>query len=163
MKRVPHILSFLFLTYLAGATMPLFAASPSKLVEEGNRLYRKGKYNEANQSYEKAAVDIPESPEIYFNKGNAYLAQGDMEKARELFRQAAQKATEVKLEARAKYNLGNLTFQEAVKYQDNDLQKALSKLEESARFYREVLDLDPSDEDAKYNIEVARLFYEGYP
>ncbi len=158
MKRVPRVLSFLFLIYLTGVTVPFLAASPSKLVEEGNRLYRKGKYNEANQSYEKAAVDIPESPEIYFNKGNAYLAQGDMEKARELFRQAAQKATEVKLEARAKYNLGNLTFQEAVKYQDDDLQKALSKLEESALFYREVLDMDPSDEDSKYNIEVARLF-----
>ncbi len=157
MKKNSRILSVVFLIFLTGAGIPLFAASPSRLVEEGNRLYRKGKYNEALRKYEKASVDQPGSPRIYFNKGNAYLAEGDLDKARKLLRQAAQKATNVKLEARAKYNLGNLAFQEAKKYQDRDPQKALSKLEESARLYRETLDLDPSDEDAKYNLEVARI------
>ncbi len=158
MKRVSLILSFLFLTYLTGAFIaPLFAAPVSKLVEEGNQLYRKGKYSQAIRKYEQAAVDLPESAEIYFNEGNAYLSQGDTEKARKLLLQAAQKSTDIKLEARAKYNLGNLAFQEAKKYQDDNLKKAISKLEESARFYRETLDLDPTDNDAKYNIEIARI------
>ncbi|NOX96748.1 MAG: tetratricopeptide repeat protein [Nitrospirae bacterium] len=157
MKKNSRILSFVFLIFLTGAGIPLFAASPSRLVEEGNRLYREGKYNEAIRKYEKASVARPESPRIYFNKGNAYLAEGNLDKARKLLRQAAQKATNVKLEARAKYNLGNLAFQEAKKYQDKDPQKALSKLEESTRLYRETLDLDSSDEDAKYNLEVARI------
>lgn len=157
MKRVPLILSFLFLIYLTGAGGPLFAASASRLVKEGNRLYRKGKYAEAIKKYDKASVALPQSPRIDFNKGDAYLAKGELSKARELLRQTAQKAVGVKLEARAKYNLGNLDFREAVKYENNAPREALSKLEKSVQLYRETLDLDPTDKDAKYNIEVARL------
>jgi len=136
---------------------PLFAASPSRLVKEGNRLYRKGKYTEALKRYDKAALALPQSPRIYFNKGDAYLAKGELEQARKLLRQAAQKTVGVKLEARAKYNLGNLAFREAVKSENTAPREALSKLKKSIQLYRETLDLDPRDKDAKYNIEVARL------
>jgi Ca-activated chloride channel family protein len=157
MKRISLILLFFFLIYLTGAGGPLFAASPSRLVQEGNRLYRKGKYAEAIKRYDKAALALPQSPRISFNKGDAYFAKGDLEQARKLLRQAAQKAVGVKLESRAKYNLGNLTFQEAVKYEHTAPREALSKLKKSVQLYRETLDLDPTDKDAKYNIEVARL------
>ena len=157
MKKIFLILSFFFLIYLAGTSLPLFAASPSRLVQEGNRLYRQGKYAEAIKKYDKAAQALPQSPRIYFNKGDAYLAKGDPEKARKLLRQAAQKAVGVKLEAGAKYNLGNLAFQEAVKSRNKAPREALSKLEQSLQLYRETLDLDPTDKDAKYNIEVARI------
>ncbi len=157
MKKIFLILSFFFLIYLTGAGGPLFAASPSRLVQEGNRLYRKGKYTEALKRYDKASVALPHSPRIDFDKGDAYLSKGDLAQARKLLRQAAQKAAGVKLEARAKYNLGNLAFREAVKSENTAPREALSKLEKSIQLYRETLDLDPTDKEAKYNIEVARL------
>ncbi len=133
------------------------AASGANLVIEGNRAYHKGDFTGALAAYDKASVEAPEAPPIYFNKGAAYYMQGDLAKAREMFEQAALKAKDLKLEAASQYNLGNCAFRESERQRDSDLQKSLAALEQSIRHYQRALELDPSLKDAAHNIEVARL------
>lgn len=137
--------------------MPTFAASGSDLVAEGNRAYRDGKYDEALEAYEKASVDVPESPRIYFNKGASEYMKGDYKKAADLFEKAALKTKDLAFEARSQYNLGNSLFRESERQRDSDLQKSLKMLEKSIIQYQKAMKLDPSIKDAAHNIEIARL------
>ena len=60
-----------------GAGRTASAGPAGELVERGNAAYRAGQYGEALEAYDKASVDAPESPHIYFNKGGAYYRKSD--------------------------------------------------------------------------------------
>lgn len=142
---------------ILGASPYAYAGSPSKLVQEGNQAYVMGKYDQALSAYEKASVDMPESARIYFNKGAAFYKKEDYAKAKEAFKKAAVKTKDIKLEAAAKFNLGNCDFKEAKKQQDSDLNKAIKDCENSVRHYQAALELDPDLKEAGENIEIVRL------
>jgi len=150
-------LLLLHLVLLVGLAAPAGAASVRALVEDGNRLYGAGQYDEALKQYTRATVDAPESPQVAFNMGNIYYRKGDFKKAGELYKKAALKSRDLRLEARARYNLGNCAFRDGGRQRDSDLKKALAAYEESIRHYREALKLDPQLKDASHNIAVARL------
>ena len=63
----------------------------------------------------------------------------------------------MKLVAKAKYNLGNCYFQHGSKQKDSDLQKSLEDLQTSIVCWRSAMEIDPENEKAAKNIEVARL------
>ena len=104
------------------------AASGADLVAEGNRAYQREDYEKALAAYDRASVEAPEAPQIYFNKGAVYYMQGDYTKAREMFEQAALKAKDLELEAGSQYNLGNCAFRESERQRDSDLKKSLAAL-----------------------------------
>lgn len=133
------------------------AESAQRLVEDGNRAYDAGRYDEAIDAYEEATVSEPESPQIYFNKGTAYYRQEEYAKAKDAFEAAALKSKNLSLEAQSNFNLGNCAFREGKRQQDSDIEKTLAELETSVRYYRRALELDPEMTDAAHNIEVARL------
>lgn len=133
------------------------ADSTQQLVKKGNTAYSTGKYDEALDAYEEAAVDAPESPQIYFNKGAALYQKQDYAKASEAFKQAAIKSKDIKLETYSKFNLGVLSFREAERRQDSDLKKALEACGQSIRYFQEALELSPEFKEAAENIEVVRL------
>jgi hypothetical protein len=133
------------------------AGSVENLVDKGNRAFAKGKYGEALEAYEEAAVDSPESPYIYFNKGTAYYRKEDYAKAKEAFEQAAVKSKSIKLESQSKYNLGLCSFREAERQQDSDLNKALEACAKSIQYFQESRELAPDFKEAAENIEVVRL------
>lgn len=134
-----------------------YADSVRKLIGEGNSAYAKELYDDALSAYEEASVERPESPHIYFNKGAVYYRKGDYEKAKEAFDNAAMKSKDLRLEAKARYNLGNCEFREAQRQQDSDLQKAVEAYQRSITHYQSALKLDPQMKDAAHNIEVTRL------
>jgi Ca-activated chloride channel family protein len=134
-----------------------YAASPRSLVSKGNSVYLAGKYDEALSAYNEASVQMPESPRIYFNKGAALYRKGDYNKATEMFEKAALKARDIRLETRAKFNLGNCSFREAERQRDSDINKALEACEKSILFYQEALELDRGFKRAAENIEIVRL------
>jgi hypothetical protein len=142
---------------MLGLCGPVYAASGADLVVEGNRAYHGKDYEEALAAYDKASVEAPEAPSLYFNKGAVYYMQGDYTRAREMFEQAALKAKDLELEAAGQYNLGNCAFRESERQRDGDLQKSLAALEQSVRNYQRALELNASLMDAAHNIEVARL------
>ena len=133
------------------------AESAADLVTKGNGAYDAGDYEGALASYDEASVGDPESPYIYFNRGNVLYRQEDFDKAKEAFEQASLKSKDLALEARSQYNIGNCLFRQGDRQRDSDLQKSLEAFETSVRYYQRALELDPKRADAAHNIEVARL------
>ncbi len=112
-------------------------------VEQANEMYFQGDYEKAIQNYtDIAATYAPESEELHFNIGNAWFRQEHYDKAMEEFQQVYGSTDEM-LEAKAYYNVGNCHFRK------EDYVKAIEA-------YVESLKLNPDDEDAKYNLELAR-------
>jgi Ca-activated chloride channel family protein len=114
------------------------------LVEEGNRLFKEGDFEGALVKYDQALLELPEAAEIRYNIGGVRHLQGDLETAAALYR-AILDSPDPELASRAAYNLGNTFFRE------KDYSRA-------AGAYKTALKLDPGDEDARYNYELARQF-----
>ncbi|MBN1764414.1 MAG: tetratricopeptide repeat protein [Sedimentisphaerales bacterium] len=126
-------------------------------IEQGNRLYGQTEYNEALKQYEQAELDGPAQPILAFNQANCYYKLEDYARAIDLYQQVSSQSKDMSLVAQAKYNLGNCHYQQGQKQIDSDLQKAVEGMTTSIRYYREALDLNPEDEDARRNIAVVRL------
>ena len=147
----------LFLLLLAAAAQPVCAESAGQVVNEGNKLYRQGQYKEAINEYDKAATQSPEVVEPRFNKADSYFRLGDLQQAIDLYKAVAAESKDMQLVEKAKYNLGDCFFKQGSKLKDSDLQKALENMQTAIGSWRQVLDINPANEKAAKNIEVARL------
>jgi Ca-activated chloride channel family protein len=136
----------------------VFAKSPEAAakVRTGNTAYAEGDYAAALAAYDEAEVTCPECPEIAYNRGLAYYQMRDFVKARDMFNVALQ-TRDLDLEARAKYNLGNVSYAQALE-KLNAPSEAIELARVAIDHYRDALDLDPDDADARGNIEIAQLF-----
>ena len=126
-------------------------------LRQGNRLFGDSKYTEAINKYNEVLVEQPQALEPKFNKANGYYRMDDLGEAMDLYQEVAAGSKDMSLVARAKYNLGNCFFQRGSKQRDSDLQKAVDDMKTSITYWRQVLDIDPKNEKAAKNIEVARL------
>lgn len=115
--------------------------SAAKYNNQGNEAYEAEEYGEALDKYVSAELENPDLAEPYYNAGNAFHRQGDLEKASSQIEQSLRKA-EGELAQLANYNLGNTHF----------LGEAWS---EAIEAYRQALRLKPDDVDAKHNLELA--------
>jgi len=135
----------------------VLAGTAQNTVRRGNKLYDKGHFNEAIKEYDQALIDQPQSPEPKFNKANCYFQIDDLAEAIDLYNEVAAESKNMKLVAKAKYNLGNCYFQQGSKQKDSNLQKALEGLQTGIVCWRNALEIDPENDKAAKNIEVARL------
>lgn len=153
--NVEKIKLIIILTLLTIQTA--WADSARTSVRQGNKLYHQGSFNEAIKQYDQALIDQPQVLEPKFNKANCYFQLDDLAQAIDLYNEVVAESKDMKLVARAKYNLGNCYFKQGSKQSDSDLQKALEDLQTSIVHWRGVLDIEPENENAAKNIEVARL------
>jgi len=142
---------------LAPATSLQGADPAARAIREGNTLYADGQYTEAINKYNEALVEQPAALEPKFNKANGYYRLDDLGEAIDLYREVAAGSKDMALVAKAKYNLGNCFFQRGSKQRDSDLRKAIEDMETSITYWRGVLDIEPENQTAAENIEVARL------
>ncbi len=150
--------SFIWLCLcLALMASPAWADSTRGAVRQGNGLYADGNYAEAIKRYDEALVDQPGAIQPKFNKANSYYRLDDLGQAIDLYQQVATESKDMQMVARAKYNLGDCLFQRGAKQKDSDLQKAVDDMKSSIVSWRQVLDIDPKNDKAAQNIEVARL------
>ncbi len=118
---------------------------------EANRAYLDRDYERAEELYRQILEREPESPRILFNLGNALAYQGRFEESVEVFQQFRELVDDPSGKAAAEYNLGYLYGLEG-------------NLREALRYFQDAIDLDPSDEDAKFNYELlARRLQDGPP
>jgi len=134
-----------------------FADSARISTSQGNQLYEQGKFDEAIGQYDQALIDRPEALEPKFNKANSYYRLDDLGQAISLYREVAAESKDMKLVTKAKYNLGNCSFQQGSKQRDSNLQKAIEEMETAIGHWRGVLDIEPENKKAAKNIEVTRL------
>lgn len=113
----------------------------ARQTEAGNRLYEEQQYDEALKRYTDAQVHDPDSAILHFNIGDVFYQQEALDRANEEFERSLA-GVDAELRARGFYNLGNAYFRQ-------------QELERAIDAYKESLRLNPYDEDAKYNLELA--------
>jgi len=130
-------------------------ASVREHVAQANEALSRGDYAGAVQAYSKAQEGDPESPEIAYNLGVAAYRQGDMAKAKEQFLRAL-RTGDANLEAKAKFNLGDVAYAQALA-KKSAIPEAIQSLRTAVANYRDALDVRTNDPDARANIEMAWL------
>jgi Ca-activated chloride channel family protein len=131
-KMVLPLLAFFFLTG--------FLDTPRSLVEKGNELVEEKKYQSAVENYRKAEVARPKEPAIRYNLGTSLYHLLEFRDAGKELDQALTQVKEPQLKAKALYNYGNTQYR-------------LGNFEKAIEAYKKVLDINPKDKDAKYNLE----------
>ena len=125
------------------------------LVAEANQAFADGDYQTALEAYRAAEVALPESPELAYNQGVVHYKLGDYAAAHAAFGRALL-THDLRLEAKLKFNLGNVTYASALQERSN-LPKAIDLLKTSIGYYRDAIEVDPGDKDARINIEIAYM------
>ena len=109
-------------------------------VKEGNRLYSEGRFDDAHQKYLEALLEDPESPLIRFNDGNAlYQSRGS----------SKERWSATWKQRRA----GTLPFKVPRGTTSETPSSEQQQLQESLEAYKQALRTNPSDLDAKHNLE----------
>jgi Ca-activated chloride channel family protein len=117
------------------------ASSAGAKNNEGNRLYAQEQYDEAMRKYTDAQASLPDAPELHYNIGNVLYRKGEYDKAvGEYLR--AQAAKDPVLSQSATFNRGNALM-------------LSGRVQDAVQAYIQALRADPSDQDAKRNLELA--------
>ena len=124
------------------------------LVTEANQAFADGDYVAALETYTAVGETLPESPELAYNQGVAYYKLGDYLRARDALNRSLL-TRNVKLEAKIKFNLGNVAYASARQEMSNPTE-AIGLLKTAIGRYRDAVELDPEDEGARINIELAQ-------
>jgi len=104
--------------------------------------YDRGLYDQALQGFVDRQVERPGDPELLLNIGAAHYKMRDYGAAEEAFVKAATAGND-EIREQALYNLGNTAFRQG-------------QLEAAVQRYQAALEIDPDDEDAKFNLEFVR-------
>jgi len=106
---------------------------------EGNKLYKEGKVDEALSKWRDAQIENPDSGKLHYNIGNGLHEQKQYEDAFNEYEKSLD-SKDSELQQKAYYNIGNTHYR-------------MGKLPEAIEDYKKCLNINPKDEDAKYNIE----------
>jgi tetratricopeptide (TPR) repeat protein len=148
MKYITFIL--LFTTFFSFAQnkaekkeQQLAAKKATDFVYEGNDLVTKDDYISAEKEYRKAISEQPENVAGAYNLGNAYYKKGNYEEALYRQQEAAKNATTKAEKHKAYHNIGNILMKN-------------KQCKEAVEAYKNALRNDPSDEETRYNLGLAK-------
>jgi len=133
---------------LLGVNLLVFAlvsATPWKDVKKGIKDFKKGHYEQALKRFKKADGKSDEHLKLALNESSALYMMGKYDEAAKVVAKAITENPEIKdtaLYSALFYNLGNCFFK-------------ADSIARAAEFYKAALKLNPYDEDAKYNLELA--------
>ncbi|MEE8107015.1 MAG: VWA domain-containing protein [Planctomycetota bacterium] len=159
--RVAGVAAALVLLALASPA----SADPIEDVRKGVRAFENGEFEKANEHFDAAGKNRPDTPEIAFDKAIALQRLGRHDDARAEYLEAAG-TRDSALAARARYNLGTLATEEAQavfgeKPEDahgETREKGVEALERAIRDYRACLEIAPEHADARHNVELLLLW-----
>lgn len=133
----------LFIFLLTGTTMLPAQKMERRSVRQGNKLYLKQKYSDAEVSYRKALEVNPKSKEGLYNLGNALYKQEKGKEAIEQYQLSMISENDFLKKAAILHNTGNCCMQ------TKDYGKAVEA-------YKGSLRLNPSDDQTRYNLAMAQ-------
>jgi len=138
------LFSFFWATiFLSGTTSPSWGDALYNQYRDGEDLYHKEDYDKALNSFIDAQIESPEDARLKYNIANAHYKTRNYDEAIKSYLDVAFTAQDISLEEKSYYNLGNCFYRQG-------------KLPEAVEYYKKALDLDPEDQDAKYNLEFVR-------
>lgn len=120
----------------------LFSEHPNVTLRHGNLDYKKGKYSEAIDKYNKVFRKNQDDPLLNYNLGTFLYRQGDYDTSAHFFENAIKFITDKKLKSKAYYNLGNAYMQK-------------KQFDKAIQSYSDALKYNPDDDDARYNLTYA--------
>ena len=145
--RMSNKLPITFFLYSTAVLLALprvsFAESLDTKIQDGMTQYKEGNFKEAGQNFSSAHRERPEDYRLAYNQGNANYKEGNFEEALKAFNLSALDEKNPDIRKKSVYNSGNALVK-------------LNKLEEAESVYKKVLAMDPSDMDAKFNLEYVR-------
>lgn len=110
--------------------------------DNGLKYYKEKKFEEAKQYYEHVLETRENDAAASLGLGASQYQLGDIPNAVKSFEDAL-RSKNTNIQDRAYYNLGNVLFGQ-------------QRMEESIAFFRKALELNPNDDDAKFNYELAK-------
>jgi len=113
----------------------------SQEAEQAAKLYDENKLDEALAKITSAQVGMPDSLELQYNMGNVLYKKGKFEDAMAGYKVASQDAP-AKLAQCSTFNMGNASFK-------------AGNLDAAVEAYTKALLADPSDDEARFNLEIA--------
>ena len=117
-------------------------------IASGNELLvEKGNFPNAEAEYRKAIAKNPESTTAKYNLANAYYDSEKYDEALQRYNESAKVATSKQAKHKAFHNKGN-TFMEQKKYK------------EAVEAYKNALRNDPTDDETRYNLALAKKMLE---
>ncbi|MDX2120227.1 MAG: VWA domain-containing protein [Gemmatimonadota bacterium] len=126
----------------------LSCSTSQRQVARGQQLYDQGKYLEAYEAYQ-AVLRQQGGSDVRYNAGNALYRMRQYNEAAKTWRDALTGAPD-QLRHETYFNMGN-AFVRA----DEDANALSGYLERAIDAYEEALRLNPADQDAKWNLEIA--------
>jgi tetratricopeptide (TPR) repeat protein len=114
----------------------------SKEVAKANKLLQENKVDDALEIYKEQLTNHPANSYLWYNIGNALFKKKQYAEARDSYVRSMSFTDTLSL-ANVNYNIGNTYLFE-------------SKLDTAITYYKRSLELNDKDEDAKYNLELAR-------
>lgn len=133
-----------FFLFLFLGESQAFAFGTIGLIQEGEKLYQVGRYEEALQKFKKAETQYPQDPRLQYNLGNTYYQLKKYEEAQKIFGDIRSKSNaNPSLREKTLYNEGNTHYRE-------------HHLEEAIQSYEEALKINPADGEARENLEFVK-------
>ncbi|MHC4219326.1 MAG: tetratricopeptide repeat protein, partial [Planctomycetota bacterium] len=146
---------------LAVAAVPGPPVPSEKLLRSAEAAFSAERFDEALGHYERLRQRYPEAAQIPYNMGIAAYRQGDVKRAAELFDEARMLTGDPALRAKSAYNLGTTAYRRSLEQSPDPTEAmtqigdATSDLEAALEHFREAIDADPADADARANGELA--------
>jgi tetratricopeptide (TPR) repeat protein len=138
MKKLINILIVLFIANHG------FSQDAESHIRNGNEFYRQGEFEKAEASYNEALALEPGNSIAKFNKASATSKLNKQDEAIKQFEDISQTSPEVQQKEQSHYNKGAILSKQ-------------KKLEESIEAYKKALRLDPTDVQARENLQKALI------
>ena len=119
------------------------AQTDRQYIRQGNKLFRRGDYPNAEVSYRKAIEKNPKNPQAAFNLGNALMAQKKDSAAVMQFDSASKLETNPLRKAKAFHNVGVIC-------------QSHKMYGEAIEAYKSALRLNPPDNETRYNLVLCK-------
>ena len=142
--------------------MPSFAQDDVKLLREGNQNYIDREFEEAELSYRKSLDENADREESIYNLGNALYQQERYKDAIVRYEESIKDFEDDETRADAYHNLGNSLLSEVLKKIDSQQPVVSDSVNASINAFKEVLKIDPKDQDARYNLTYAQFITVSY-
>ena len=138
-----NIKRFGFLVWLGVCSLlPWLLPRTGLAADPPDKLYRQGRYEDAEKAYAKADMDHPKDIRFRYNRGCAAFQNGQYKEADAAFSSVMRRVKDGNVRFKAAYNLGNTA------YKQEDYASA-------AEYYKAALTANPASQDARYNLELS--------